>query len=91
MERNVEKEMEAIVNLPNVSGCILTDKSGLSLGVKGNASGNSAGLIAAIANQAAQLDPELDPPIISLQNNSRQCIIHQSGPVIGAIFKDTSQ
>ncbi|KAK0158934.1 hypothetical protein PV328_009869 [Microctonus aethiopoides] len=91
MERNLEKTMEDVNNTLGVTGCILTDKSGLCLGAKGNISADSAGLIAAIADQAAKLEPESDLPIITLQNDSKQCLIQRHGPVVGAIFKDTSQ
>ncbi|XP_057329192.1 uncharacterized protein LOC130670033 [Microplitis mediator] len=90
MERNLETTMEDAVKAVGITGCILTDKSGLCLGAKGNISPDSAGIIAAIANQAAKLDPE-DAPIVSLQSDSRQCLIHRHGPVIGAIFKNLPQ
>ncbi|XP_015111068.1 uncharacterized protein LOC107037179 [Diachasma alloeum] len=91
MERNIERTLEEAKNVPGVTGCILTDKAGLCLATAGNISGDSAGLIAAIASQAAKLEPGLEAPIICLQNNSRQCLIQRQGPVVGAIFKDTSQ
>ncbi|KAH0554851.1 uncharacterized protein LOC123264238 [Cotesia glomerata] len=90
MERNLEKTMEDASKTAGIMGCILTDKSGLCLGAKGNISPDCAGIIAAIANQASKLEP-LATPVISLQSDSRQCLIHRDGPVIGAIFKNIPQ
>ncbi|KYN05811.1 hypothetical protein ALC62_03290, partial [Cyphomyrmex costatus] len=58
--------------------------------VKGDASSDSAGLIAAIADLVAKLEPKSGSPIISLQNDNRQCIILRKEPVVGAIYKDIS-
>ncbi|XP_011311165.1 uncharacterized protein Lamtor5 [Fopius arisanus] len=91
MEKNIERTLEQAKNVFGVTGCILADKAGLCLGTTGNVSTDSAGLIAAIASQAAKLEPGLDAPIVCLQNDSRQCLIQRQGPVVGAIFKDTSQ
>ncbi|XP_011346874.1 ragulator complex protein LAMTOR5 homolog isoform X2 [Ooceraea biroi] len=90
MERNLEKTLDDTYNQEGIVGCILTDRAGLCLGVKGNASSDSAGLIAAVADQVAKLEPKSGVPIISLQNDNRHCIIHRKGPVVGAIYKDVS-
>ncbi|XP_015590444.1 ragulator complex protein LAMTOR5 [Cephus cinctus] len=90
MERNLEKTMDDVINTEGVIGCILADHQGLCLGAKGKASGDSAGLIAAIADQAAKLEPGSKSPIIYLQNDTRQCLIHRQGPVVAAIYKQVS-
>ncbi|EFN78178.1 ragulator complex protein LAMTOR5 homolog [Harpegnathos saltator] len=90
MERNLEKTLDDVISEEGVIGCILADHAGLCLGVKGNASSDSAGVIAAIADQVAKLEPKSPTPIISLQNDSRQCLIHRKGLVVGAIYKDIS-
>ncbi|XP_012287714.1 uncharacterized protein LOC105703711 [Orussus abietinus] len=90
MESSLEKSMEDVNNAGNVIGCILADQSGLCLGVKGKASGDSAGRIAAIADQAAKLEPGSQAPVISLQNDSRECLIHRQGRVVGAIYKEVT-
>ncbi|OXU23018.1 hypothetical protein TSAR_004031 [Trichomalopsis sarcophagae] len=90
MEQSFEKRMEDVNNSEGVVGCILTDKSGLCLGVKGNASSDSAGVIAAMAELVTKIEPGSKAPIISLQSETKQCLIHEQGPVIGAIFKDTT-
>lgn len=84
------KTLDDMYTKEGVIGCILVDHSGLCLGVKGDASSDSAGLIAAISGIVTKLEPKSKPPIISLQNDSRQCIIHHKGPVVGAIYKDIS-
>ncbi|RLU20253.1 hypothetical protein DMN91_006860 [Ooceraea biroi] len=71
MERNLEKTLDDTYNQEGIVGCILTDRAGLCLGVKGNASSDSAGLIAAVADQVAKLEPKSGVPIISLQNDNR--------------------
>ncbi|ENN77952.1 hypothetical protein D910_03350 [Dendroctonus ponderosae] len=48
-----------------------------------------AGFITAIANQAAKLEPNSKPPIITLENDSQLCIIQKMGTVTGAIYKRT--
>ncbi|KYN40880.1 hypothetical protein ALC56_04771, partial [Trachymyrmex septentrionalis] len=63
---------------------------GLCLQIKGDASSDSAGLIAAIADLVAKLEPKSGSPIISLQNDNKQCIILRKEPVVGAIYKDIS-
>ncbi|XP_058793213.1 uncharacterized protein LOC131665373 [Phymastichus coffea] len=88
MEQSFEKKMEDVTNKEGVIGCILTDKSGLCLGVKGKVSSDSAGVIAAMAELVTKIEPGSETPIISLQNEARQCLIHQQGSVIGAIFKE---
>lgn len=50
-------------------------------------SNESAGFITAIANQAAKLEPNSKPPIITLENDTQLCIIQNIGNVTGAIYK----
>lgn len=87
MERSLEKTLEETSNTEGIIGCLLADRAGLCLGAKGDASSDSAGIIAAIADQVAKLEPNSPAPVISLQNENRQCLIHREGPVVGAIYK----
>lgn len=90
MERNLEKTLDEISNTDGIVGCLLADHAGLCLAAKGNASSDSAGIVAAIADQVAKLEPKSPAPIISLQNDTRQCLVQRQGPVVGAIYKDIS-
>ncbi|XP_011871578.1 PREDICTED: ragulator complex protein LAMTOR5 homolog [Vollenhovia emeryi] len=90
MERNLVKTLDDTYDQEGIVGCILADHAGLCLGVKGDASSDSAGLIAAIADLVAKLEPKSASPIISLQNDDRQCIILRKESVVGAIYKDIS-
>ncbi|KAK2584693.1 hypothetical protein KPH14_007029 [Odynerus spinipes] len=87
MERNIEKTLDEVKDNEAIIGCMLVDSAGLCLGVKGNASSDSAGIIAAIADQVAKLEQVSTYPIITIQNDSRKCIIQRQGPVVGAIYK----
>ncbi|KAF7991759.1 hypothetical protein HCN44_010560 [Aphidius gifuensis] len=91
MERQIDKTLEDVKNMPGVTGCLIADRSGLCLGSKGNVSSECAGMIAAIINQASKLEPGLDSPVVLFENETRQCIIQRDGLVTGAVFKDTSQ
>lgn len=55
---------------------------------KGKVSMESAVVIGAIAEEASKLEPNNKTPIIHLQNDNHSCIIHRSGTVTGAIFKN---
>ncbi|XP_011644751.1 uncharacterized protein LOC105431933 isoform X1 [Pogonomyrmex barbatus] len=90
MERNLVKTLDDTYDKENIIGCILADHAGLCLGVKGDASSDSAGLIVAIADLVAKLEPKSGSPIISLQNENRQCTILRKETVVGAIYKDIS-
>ncbi|XP_043601924.1 uncharacterized protein LOC122576109 [Bombus pyrosoma] len=90
MEKNLEKTLDDVNNTEGIIGCILADHAGLCLGAKGNASTDSAGIIAAIADQVAKLEPKSPAPVISLQNDSKKCLIQRQGAVVGAIYKDIS-
>ncbi|KAI4477417.1 uncharacterized protein LOC122515185 [Polistes fuscatus] len=87
MEKNIEKTLDEVKNNETTIGCILVDRAGLCLGVKGNASSDSAGIIAAIADQAAKLEFSSTFPIVTIQNDNRKCLIQRQGPVVGAIYK----
>ncbi|XP_063229919.1 ragulator complex protein LAMTOR5-like [Bacillus rossius redtenbacheri] len=87
MEKHLESCMDEITKSPGVTGCILADNQGLCLGVRGKASCQSSGIIAAIASQAARLEPGAKPPVVSLENDSRQCLMQQSGAITAAIYK----
>lgn len=54
---------------------------------KGDATTESAGIIGAIADQAARLEPQSQPPIIVLEDDTKKCIIQRNGTVTGAIYK----
>lgn len=90
MEKNLEKTLDDVNNTEGIIGCILADHAGLCLGAKGNASTDSAGIIAAIADQVAKLEPKSLAPVISLQNDSKKCLIQRQGAIVGAIYKDIS-
>ncbi|XP_035735198.1 uncharacterized protein LOC118447402 [Vespa mandarinia] len=87
MEKNIEKTLDEVKNNEAIIGCILVDRAGLCLGVKGNASSDSAGIIAAIADQVAKLELDSTCPIITIQNDNRKCLIQRQGPIVGAIYK----
>lgn len=87
MERNIEKILDEVKDNEAIIGCILVDRAGLCLGVKGNASSDSAGIIAAIADQVAKLEHVSTCPIVTIQDDSRKCLIQRQGPVVGAIYK----
>ncbi|KAL0114128.1 hypothetical protein PUN28_011440 [Cardiocondyla obscurior] len=91
MERNLTKTLaDTYDKQEGIIGCILVDHAGLCLEVKGDASSDSAGLISAIADLVGKLEPKSGSPIVSLQNENRQCIILRKEPVVGAIYKDIS-
>ncbi|KAK9746404.1 Ragulator complex protein LAMTOR5 [Popillia japonica] len=87
MEKHIERVMDDIISSPNVFGCVFVDHQGLCLGAKGDASTESAGIIGAIADQAAKLEPQNQPPIIVVEDDTKRCIIHRNGTVTGAIYK----
>lgn len=43
----------------------------LFLLARGNLSSNCAGMIAAIMSQASKLEPDMDPPVVLFENESR--------------------
>ncbi|XP_012222986.1 ragulator complex protein LAMTOR5 [Linepithema humile] len=90
MEQNLEQILDDVHNVDNVEGCILADNNGLCLGAKGYASSDSAGLITAVMDLVVKLEPKSEIPIVSLQNDNRQCIIHRKEAVVAAIYKNKS-
>ncbi|KAL7307327.1 uncharacterized protein LOC106657038 [Trichogramma pretiosum] len=90
MEKGFERQIKELNRSKDVIGCLLTDKSGLCLAASGIASRTSSGVIAAIAEMSRKIEPNSKPPVISLQNDTRQILIHQKDNVIGAVFKEVS-
>lgn len=90
MEKNLETTLDDVNSTEGMIGCILADEAGLCLGVKGDASIDSAGVLVAIADQVAKLEPESAAPVISLQNDSRKCLIQRKGRLVGGIYKYVS-
>lgn len=88
MERQLEKIMEELTQVNDVTGCLLTDHQGLCLGAKGKATVESAGLIRAIADQVSRLEPDSKHPIIMFESDNKQCIIQSRGNITAAIYKN---
>jgi hepatitis B virus X-interacting protein len=88
MEKHLDRVMDEVMTKPGVFGCVFVDHQGLCLGTKGQASTESAGHIAAIAEQVAKLEPYSNTPIVTLENDSKACIIQRTGTITGAIYKN---
>ncbi|KAK9885208.1 hypothetical protein WA026_010713 [Henosepilachna vigintioctopunctata] len=91
METSLDKVMDGIMAQPGVYGCLFADDQGLGLAAKGRASVNSAGVINAIASLAAKLEPAIENPIITYENDSRVCIVKKTDSLTGAIFKSADR
>ncbi|RZF48109.1 hypothetical protein LSTR_LSTR002175 [Laodelphax striatellus] len=89
MEKNLESCLEEVQSHEDVTGCLLADKLGLCLTASGNAKPEYTGIIAALAKQVSKLEPSAPHPVILLENDTRQCLIQQSGNLTAAIFKTT--
>ncbi|XP_060521474.1 ragulator complex protein LAMTOR5-like [Cylas formicarius] len=89
MEKNLDRIMDEIMNNPDVSGCIFSDEQGLCLGARefSKVSSETAGVITTIANEAAKLEPKNKMPIITLEGDTKLCMIQKTGAVTGAIYK----
>lgn len=75
------------MNKGEVFGCVFVDHQGLCLGAKGKASTESAGFIGAIAEQASKLEPHNATPFITLETDTKTCIIKRNGTLTGAVYK----
>lgn len=87
MENDLDKVVEEIMSMPNVSGCLIADPQGLCLASKGAAHVDSAGIIVAISEQACKIQPNMKPPTVCLETDKKQCLIQRHGTITGAIFK----
>ncbi|KAK7872988.1 hypothetical protein R5R35_004292 [Gryllus longicercus] len=87
---DLNKCLKEIGQVNGVTGCVLADNKGLCLGVTGKASKESSGIIKAIADQVGKLHPDLPPPAISLESDSKTCLIQHEGNVTAAVYKNIS-
>ncbi|XP_024218142.1 ragulator complex protein LAMTOR5 [Halyomorpha halys] len=88
MESRLEFEFSEIQRQENVTGCVLADPKGLCLLASPNINNEVAGLVTAIAQHAALIEPsENSQPIVLLENDTRQCLIHSDEGITTAIFK----
>ncbi|KXJ80113.1 hypothetical protein RP20_CCG026577 [Aedes albopictus] len=67
MEEQVDQILDKVMATPGNLGCLLANNQGLCIGARGNASKKSAGIIVAISEQASQLDPNCNAPVVSLE------------------------
>lgn len=87
MEKGLEKCLDEVSHSPGVSGVLCSDNQGLCLGVRGKASASSSGVISAVAEKAAMLEPGSPQPVVLLESDTSQCLIHRSNGVTLAVFK----
>ncbi|XP_065075824.1 ragulator complex protein LAMTOR5 homolog [Ochlerotatus camptorhynchus] len=86
MEEQVDQILDKVMATPGNLGCLLANNQGLCIGARGNASEKSAGIIVAISEQASQLDPNCNAPVVSMEVGDKLCIIHKNG-ITGAVYK----
>lgn len=84
---DLSKCLKEIGQVSGVTGCVLADDKGLCLGVIGKASKESSGIIKAIADQVAKLHPDLPPPVICLETETKTCLIQHEGNVTASVYK----
>ncbi|XP_066946360.1 ragulator complex protein LAMTOR5 [Macrobrachium rosenbergii] len=87
MEKSLEKCLDDVYHSTGVSGVLCADSQGLCLGVRGKASSSSSGVISSLANKAAMLEPGNSQPVILLESDNSQCLIHRNNGVTLAIYK----
>ncbi|XP_042209709.1 ragulator complex protein LAMTOR5-like [Homarus americanus] len=87
MEKPLEKCLDELSHSAGVSGVLCADSQGLCLGVRGKASSTSSGMISALADRAAMLEPGSPPPVILLETDNSQCLIHRNSGVTLAVYK----
>nr|XP_023029325.1 uncharacterized protein LOC111517407 [Leptinotarsa decemlineata] len=87
MEKSFEKILEEIESAPGVTGCIITDHSGLALGTRGKPVNLKPGIIAAIAEQASKIESHGKTPTIHFENDSHSFTIQRSGTVTCAVYR----
>ncbi|XP_055374907.1 ragulator complex protein LAMTOR5 homolog [Condylostylus longicornis] len=90
MEQTLDKTINEIISTPNTIGCLFADKQGLCLSAKGNISTKAAGIAIAISEQACKLEPNANPPVISLDYGNKTCLIHKYGGLTGVIYKQST-
>ncbi|XP_068249604.1 ragulator complex protein LAMTOR5 isoform X1 [Palaemon carinicauda] len=81
------KDICNLYHSTGVSGVLCADTQGLCLGVRGKASSSSSGVISSLANKAAMLEPGNSQPVILLESDNSQCLIHRNNGVTLAIYK----
>ncbi|KAK7083164.1 hypothetical protein SK128_005163 [Halocaridina rubra] len=87
MEKPLEKCLDEVHQSAGVSGVLCADSQGLCLGVRGRASSMSSGVISSLASKAAMLEPGSSQPVILLESDSSQCLIHRNNGITLAIYK----
>lgn len=87
MEKPLEKCLDEVYQSTGVSGVLCADNQGLCLGVRGKASASSSGVISSLASKAAMLEPGSPQPVILLETDNSQCLIHHNNGVTLAIYK----
>lgn len=87
----MEQDIDAVLNdtkeLPQNIACLNADSQGLCIGSRGDVSAHSSGVLVAILEQAAQLEPNLKPPVVSVESKDKVCLIHKEDRVAGVIIK----
>ncbi|XP_045137089.1 ragulator complex protein LAMTOR5-like [Portunus trituberculatus] len=87
MEKPLEKCLDEIAHSTGVSGVLCADHKGLCLGVRGKASSASSGTVAALAERVASLEPGSLDPVILLESDNSQCLIHRNNGITLAVYK----
>ncbi|KAK4324340.1 hypothetical protein Pmani_005015 [Petrolisthes manimaculis] len=87
MEKPLDKCLDEISHSAGVSGVLCADSQGLCLGVRGKASASSSGTIAALAERAAMLEPGSQDPLILLEGDNSQCLVHHNNSITLAVYK----
>nr|XP_045616715.1 ragulator complex protein LAMTOR5-like [Procambarus clarkii] len=87
MERPLDKCLDELSHSVGVSGVLCADNHGLCLGARGKASGASSGMISALADRAALLEPGSPDPVILLETDNSQCLIHRNNGITLAVYK----
>ena len=88
MEKKLYKCLDVVSPSSGVVGSILTDNRGLCLGSEGKTTLHS-GILTTIAEQAKLLEPDSDkPPVVILESDHRQFVVHRDGKTTVAIHKE---
>uniref|UniRef100_A0A0B7A4B9 Late endosomal/lysosomal adaptor and MAPK and MTOR activator 5 n=1 Tax=Arion vulgaris TaxID=1028688 RepID=A0A0B7A4B9_9EUPU len=91
MEKALEKEMDEVCHLSEVSGIICVDSNGLCLGAKGNIPQQCSGYLSALATQAAKLSQNGSAvdPVICLETEHGSLLVKKADNMTTAIFKSS--
>lgn len=87
MEQDIDTVLNDTKELPQNIACLTADSQGLTIGVRGDVSPQSAGVLVAILDQAAKLEPNQKPPVVSIESKDKVCLIHKEQRVAGVIIK----